>query len=236
MSADDQGPKQVAIVMYPGLTVLDLIGPLQVLTMLERFAPRYHVVVVGARSEPMPTDVGVPVIPDSTFDQVPRPYAIVVPGGRGATIRAMSDPVIRHYIRTAAESADVVASVCTGSLILASIGLLDGRPATTNWFFSKVLKRFGATYRRERWVEDRRFIMSAGVSAGIDMALHLAARLTDEATARRVQRALDYDPRPPFGPIDWAHIPLLPRLMRSAIGMVGPIIAAKPKRLARSER
>jgi transcriptional regulator GlxA family with amidase domain len=76
--------------------------------------------------------------------------------------------------------------------------------------------------------------MSAGVSAGIDWALHLVAELTDEATARRVQLALDYDPRPPFGGIDWARIPPLPRAMRAAIGLLAPAIAAKPKRLARA--
>jgi transcriptional regulator GlxA family with amidase domain len=234
MSADDPNLRTIAIVMYPGLTVLDLIGPLQVLTVLARFAPQYDVAVVGARIEPMPTDVGVPMIPDKTFDEVRRPYAIVVPGGRMATIRAMSDPGIRAYVRGAAASAEVVASVCTGSLILASAGLLQGRPATTNWFFAKVLWRFRATYRRARWVEDGKLITSAGVSAGIDMALYLAARLTDEATARRVQAAIDYEPRPPFGGVEWARIPWLARFMRAAIGLAGFVIAARPKGLIRS--
>ena len=116
-----------------------------------------------------------------------------MPGGRLATVRALSDPAIREYVRTAAASAEIVASVCTGALILASLGLLEGRRATTNWFWYKVLESFGAEYLRRRWVEDGKFLMSAGVSAGIDMGLYLAARLTDEATARRVQLALDYD-------------------------------------------
>ncbi|HEX6872240.1 MAG TPA: DJ-1/PfpI family protein [Micromonosporaceae bacterium] len=230
MSQPGDERKTIALVMYPGLTVLDLIGPLQVLTTLERFAPQYHAVVAGARSEPMDTDVGVAIIPDRRFDEVRHPYAIVVPGGRGATIRAMSDPVIRDYVRTAAASAEIVSSVCTGSLILAAAGLLRGRPATTNWFFSSVLRRFGATYLRRRWVEDDRLIMSAGVSAGLDMALYLAARLTDADTARQVQLALDYDPRPPFGPIDWARVKLLPRVLRGAIGLASPVLAARAKR------
>ena len=78
--------------------------------------------------------------------------------------------------------------------------------------------------------------MSAGVAAGIDMGLYLASRLTDEATARRVQLALDYDPRPPFGPIDWAHVDLLPRVLRGGISLAAPLIAARPRRLTRSER
>ncbi|HEX2073362.1 MAG TPA: hypothetical protein VHF92_06220 [Geodermatophilus sp.] len=78
--------------------------------------------------------------------------------------------------------------------------------------------------------------MSAGVSAGIDWALYLVSRLTDEATARRVQLAIDYDPQPPFGGIDWTHVPPLPRAMRAAIGLAAPVLAARPKRLTRQER
>jgi transcriptional regulator GlxA family with amidase domain len=231
-----QGERTIALVLYPGLTVLDLVGPLQVLTELERFAPQYRTVVVGARAEAMATDVGVRFVPERTFEDLPHPYAVVVPGGRGATIRAMSDPVLRNYVRTAAASADIVGSVCTGSLVLAALGMLDGRPATTNWFFSGVLEQFGADYRRKRWVEDGNVIMSAGVSAGIDMALYLVARLTDEATARRVQVAIDYDPQPPFGRIDWAHLPPLPRAMRGGIGLLSPVLAAKAKRVSRTEQ
>jgi putative intracellular protease/amidase len=148
----------------------------------------------------------------------------------------MSNPAVREYVRSVAASAEIVTSVCTGSLILGAVGLLEGRPATTNWFFSRVLESFGATYLHERWVHDGRFIMSAGVSAGIDMALHLAAQLTDDETARRIQLAIDYDPQPPFGGIDWKHVDLLPRLMRSGIGVAAPVLAAKPKRLTRSAR
>ncbi len=236
MSADSQGERTIAVVLYPGLTALDMIGPLQVLKVLERFAPQYRTVVVGERAEPMDTDVHVRMMPDLTFDEVPHPFALVVPGGRIPTVRAMSDPAIREYVRTAAQSSEIVASVCTGSLILAAVGLLKGRQATTNWFWYGVLESFGAKYLRRRWVEDGKFIMSAGVSAGIDMGLYLASRLTDEATARRVQLALDYDPQPPFGRIDWAHVSLLPRVMRGGISLAAPVIAAKPKRLTRSER
>jgi len=231
MSTDSPGERIIALVMYPGMTILDLVGPLQVLTAMERFAPRYRTVVVGTQARPMGTDVSTAMVPDRTFAEVPHPYAIVVPGGRGATIRAMSDPKIRQYVRTAAASAVVVASVCTGSLILAAVGLLKGRQATTNWFFSSVLKRLGVPYHQRRWVEDGNVITSAGVSAGIDMALYLASRLTDEATARRVQAAIDYDPQPPFGGIDWAHVGVLPRLLRGAIRTVAPLLAAGPIRL-----
>lgn len=236
MPAESEGHRTVAVVQYSGLTALDLIGPLQVLKVLERFTPHYRTVVVAERAEPMDTDVHLRLVPDRTFDEVRHPYAIVVPGGRVATIRAMSNPAIREYVRTAAQSAEIVASVCTGSLILASVGLLEGRQATTNWFYHKVLESFGVECLRQRWVEDGKFITSAGVSAGIDGGLYLVARLTDEATARRVQLALDYDPRPPFGGIDWARVGLLPRAMRGGIGLVAPVIAARPKRLTRADR
>jgi transcriptional regulator GlxA family with amidase domain len=226
----------IALVQYPGMTILDLVGPLQVLTILELFEPRYRTVVVGERAEPMETDVGVRMTPDRTFAEVPHPYAVVVPGGRQATVRAMSDPVLRDYVRTAAASAEVVGSVCTGSLILAALGLLEGRPATTNWAFRGLLAPFGATYHRWRWVEDGNMIMSAGVSAGIDMALHLVARLTDEVTARRVQLALDYDPRPPLGRIDWDALPTTPRLIRGALGVAAPVLTRKARRQLSSDR
>jgi hypothetical protein len=89
---------------------------------------------------------------------------------------------------------------------------------------------------QRRWVEDARFIESAGVSAGIDMALYLVSKLTDEDTARRVQLAIDYDPEPPFGRIDWEHVGLVPRALRSAIGVAAPFIASRSKRLLRRER
>lgn len=236
MNHNDQPIRTIAIVLYPGLTALDLVGPLQVLATFARLVPGYRVAVVGERHEPMATDVPVALVPDATFDQLPAPYAILVPGGRRATIRALSDPVLRDYVRRAAGTAELVTSVCTGSLILAAVGLLDGRPAATNWFFSGLLQRLGADYRHERWVHDGRFVTSAGVSAGIDMALYLVATLTDEATARRVQLAIDYDPKPPFGGIDWQHVPTLPRVLRAAIGVAGPIIAARPRRMTRSAR
>jgi transcriptional regulator GlxA family with amidase domain len=234
--ASEQDVRTIALVMYPGLTVLDLVGPLQVLTELERFAPQYRTVVVGATTEPMATDVGAQMVPDRTFAELPHPYAVIVPGGRGATIKAMSDPVMREYVRTAAASAQIVGSVCTGSLILGGLGMLEGRPATTNWFFSGVLRPLGARYERKRWVEDGNIIMSAGVSAGIDMALFLVARLTDEQTARRVQLAMDYDPQPPFGRIDWTNVPRLPRTMRGAVGLLAPAITAPSKRRSRREK
>ena len=123
-------------------------------------------------------------------------------------------------------------SVCTGSLILGAVGLLEGRDATTNWFYSGMLEQLGARYHVRRWVEDGNLITSAGVSAGIDMALYLAVRLTDEATARKVQLAVDYDPQPPYGGIEYDDIPRVPRAMRGAISLLAPAVAARTRRVS----
>jgi putative intracellular protease/amidase len=195
-------------------------------------------VVVAERAEPTDTDIPgeMKVIPNNTFEEVPHPFAFIVPGGVTPTLRAMSNEAIRGYVRSAAETAEVVSSVCTGALILGSVGLLDGRQATTHWAFYKVLEQFGAKYVRKRWVEDGKFICSAGVSAGIDMALQLAARLADEQTSREVQYRLGYDPEPPFGGIDYEHIGGQLGVWRAGVSLAAPVIAAKPKRLTRQGR
>jgi len=223
--------KQIAFVLYPGLTPLDLVGPLQVLSTLSRFAPEFKTVVVGERIEPMLADNGLKLLPNKTFDEVPHPYAVIVPGGSAPTLRAMSNETIRNYLRTAAQTAEFIGSVCTGALILASVGLLKGHPATTHWAYYKILESFGSPYQRKRWVENGKIVNSAGVSAGIDMALFLASRITDDETARRVQLAVQYDPQPPLGRIDWNKLSPMLRTMRGFWGLAAPFITVKPKRL-----
>jgi transcriptional regulator GlxA family with amidase domain len=197
-----QEPKTIAFVLYPGITLLDMVGPLQVFSELRSFNDQYQPVVVAERTEPMPTDTPLTVTADKTFAEVPDPTVVIVPGGGPPTIKAMGDEVLRDYLRQVAGTASVVGSVCTGAMILAAAGLLEGRDATTHWSHHRLLERLGAHYRPQRWVEDGNLITSAGVSAGIDMALALVARLT----ARMVQLWIEYDPHPPFGGIDWAQV------------------------------
>jgi transcriptional regulator GlxA family with amidase domain len=198
-----QEPKTVAFVLYPGLTLLDLVGPLQVFASLRQFNNQYRPVVVAERIEPMPTDGPLTVTADRTFGDVPDPEVVIVPGGGAPTIKAMGNQLVGDYLRQAADTVPVVGSVCTGALIVAAAGLLEGRQATTHWAYHRLLERLGATYLPKRWVEDGKFITSAGMSAGIDMALALVARLTGEPTARMAQLAIEYDPHPPIGGIDW---------------------------------
>ena len=227
--------KVLAFVVYPEMTPLDLIGPLQVLKPLENFGP-FEVVTVGERVEPMTTDVGLRIQPERTFADVERPYALIVPGGVLGPIRATVNDALMAYVRSAGASAEVLASVCTGSLILAAAGLLEGRRATTHWSFLEVLARFGATPVRERWVEDGRCITAAGVSAGIDMGLALAARLAGQDIGRSIQAIIEYEPQPPFGEVDWNWVEqskLGQSLLTPYVPAMQQILAGRPELLAK---
>jgi transcriptional regulator GlxA family with amidase domain len=203
MSESPQNKKYIAFVLYPGLTPLDLVGPLQVLNAR---GPEYFATVVGETIEPMETDTPLRLMPQMTFDDLLDPAIIVVPGGGIPTYRAMANTKIRDWLVNAASTAEVVASVCTGALILAAAGLLEGRQATTHWAHWKTLERLGAHYNKKRWVEDGKFITAAGVSAGIDMALYLTGRMAGVEMAKGTQLALEYDPEMPFGRIEWDKV------------------------------
>jgi transcriptional regulator GlxA family with amidase domain len=219
--------RPIAFILFPNLTLLDLAGPLQVLRGLP--AP-YRTVTVGAAAVPVASDAGLLCTPQQTFADVPRPAVVIVPGGAGS-VAAMADPALQDYLRTAARTAEVVGSVCTGSLVLAAAGLLAGRRATTHWAYARELERLGARYERARWVADGPFVTAAGVSAGIDFALALAARLTDEATARAIQLGIEYDPAPPFGAIDWSRVGDAERARQRQRG-TGAELARASERLA----
>lgn len=195
--------RQIAFVVYPGLTPLDLVGPLQALAPLPRFDATFEVVVVGETLDVVPTDSIVGLAPSHTFGDVPSPFAIVVPGGGQPTLAACGHKPLIDYVAAAAASAEIVMSVCTGALILASAALLDDRPATTHWAYVDILEQLGAKPVRQRWVADGRYLTTAGVSAGIDGGLVLASRLVGEDGAKLIQRGMEYEPEPPFGPIDW---------------------------------
>ncbi|MGV9771385.1 DJ-1/PfpI family protein [Streptosporangium sp. NPDC003464] len=198
--------KTVAFVLYPGITPLDLVGPLQVMSVFAFFDPSYEVVVAAETLQPLQTDTPLRLAPSHTFDQLDRPYAVIVPGGNGPTFAAMADDGLLERIRAAAATAEVVGSVCTGSLLLAAAGLLQGRRATSHWAALHLLAKLGAVPVGERVVHDGPYVTAAGVAAGIDMALHLVGRLAGEETARQVQLMIEYDPQPPHGPIDWAAV------------------------------
>ncbi len=227
--------QEIAFILYPGLTAFDLAGPLQVFSALQRIAPEFRPIVVAEQAGPIMTDTGMRMVPNCTFADLPHPAAFFVPGGLTPTLRAMSNPAIRQYIRAAAQDAQWIVSVCTGALLLAAVRLLQGREVTTHWAFPRYLEDLGAHYVQKRWTVNGNIVNAAGVSAGIDMALYMVSRLRDEETARRVQWLIQYDPQPPFGGIDYQHLKLLPRFMRASMALIAPYYTTRARRLTRQE-
>ena len=201
------GVKTIACVLFPGIDPLDLIGPMQALGMLAYLRPGWRVVTVGERIEAIDTEGALLFTPSHTFAEVPTPEVLVVPGAATPAFRAMTDETLLDYLRTAAAKAEVVASVCAGSLILGAAGLLEGRKATTHWTAFDLLAEFGAIPVRERWVHDGALITAAGQSAGIDMGLYSVEQLAGAETARLTQFGMEYDPKPHLGPLDWDRAP-----------------------------
>ena len=205
MFGQRKNEKTIAFVVYPGVMPLDLVGAHMVLATLE-VPPRYRTVVVGARVEPVDVDAPLKLVPAKTFDEVPHPFAVIVPGGGVSTLAAMANDAVRDYLRATAGTAEVIGSIGTGALILAAAGLLKGRQATTRWAYRGILENLGARYVQQRWVQDGKFMTAAGISGGIDMALSLVGMLRGETSERWAQLLIEYDPQPPFGGIDWSGI------------------------------
>jgi transcriptional regulator GlxA family with amidase domain len=231
----DEHTRWIGLIAFPELTLLDLVGPLQVLRGLD---DPFRTVVVAERLEPIPTDTGVLIMPHMTFADVPHLEVVLIPGGPGS-VTAMASPAIQGFLKETADSASVVASVCTGALPLAATGLLEGRRASVHWAYARELELLGARYERARFSEDGKFMTSAGVSAGIDMALELVARLGGRDVAERIQLGLEYDPHPPFGGIDWTRVgePELARQRRGGTGarlaQARELLAGRPDLLRR---
>ncbi|RAV10658.1 DJ-1/PfpI family protein [Mycolicibacterium sp. GF69] len=187
---------QIAIVLYPGFTALDLIGPYESL----RFLPETEVRFVWHEPGPIAADTGVLLIGAThTFDETPSPDVILIPGGF-STIEHARDEKLLAWVRQAHQGATWTASVCSGSLILAAAGLLEGKRATSHWAALPFLKTFGATPVGDQRVvhESDHTVTAAGVSAGIDLGLWLAGQIGGEAKAKTIQLSMEYDPQPPF--------------------------------------
>jgi putative intracellular protease/amidase len=186
---------QIAIVVYPGYTALDFIGPYEVLRNL----PDAEVRFLWHEPGPITADSGVLLIGAThSFDETPSPDVILIPGGM-STMEHARDEKLLAWVRQAHETASWTASVCSGSVILAAAGLLDGKRATSHWLALPALKALGATpVSDERIVHEGDIVTSAGVSAGIDLAMWLAGQIAGEGRAKTIQLAIEYDPQPPF--------------------------------------
>src|SRR6266446_2267754 len=185
---------RIAILIFDRLTALDAVGPYEVLSRLPGAELRF----VAKEPGPKRTDTGaLGLSADLALYELADPDVLLVPGGAGNR-PLLNDDEVLEWVRGAHETSTWTTSVCTGSLVLGAAGLLDGKRATTHWAFLDSLSDYGATPVSERVVEDGKVMTAAGVSAGIDMALTLAARIAGEDVAKAIQLGIEYDPQPPF--------------------------------------
>lgn len=186
-------PLSVGLVLFEGLTQLDLTGPYEVLARM----PYTQVSLVASSLEPVRTEWGLTITPDVAFNDAPPLDLLCVPGGWGVDALLENEEVL-EFLRTRGERARFVTSVCSGALLLGAAGLLRGYRATTHWLSLDLLRLFGAEPVDQRVVRDRNRITGAGVTAGIDFGLVLAAELFGVPVAQEIQLAIEYRPSPPF--------------------------------------
>jgi putative intracellular protease/amidase len=185
---------QIAIALYDRFTALDAVGPYQVLSSM----PGAEVVFVADRTGPVPDDTVLTVDVGATFDEIRSPEIVVVPGGMVTRRMARDGHPVIDWVKAVHPSTEWTTSVCTGSILLAAAGVLEGLEATSHWAALPQLEALGARPTLERVVVHDGIVTAAGVSSGIDMALHLVARLQGPEVAQAIQLAIEYDPQPPF--------------------------------------
>jgi transcriptional regulator GlxA family with amidase domain len=187
------------ILLFDDAEELDFVGPWEVLTAAASLRPGDRVVTLAEREAVVRAAKGLRVLPDHALAAAPALDVLLVPGGMGTRREVENQPLLEWIARTA-ERCRWVTSVCTGSLLLHGAGVARGRRITTHWAFVDALRQRGdATVLDDvRWVRDGNLVTAAGVSAGIDMALWLVGQLYDPATARKVQRYIQYEPAPPY--------------------------------------
>lgn len=189
------GMERIAIVLYPQFTALDVIGPHHVFINMVGA----KVLLVAKTKDAVPCDTGYSITPNAMFDEIrDKQTLVMVPGGTTGTLDAMKDDSIMAFLRRQGADAQWIGSVCTGSLLLAAAGLLKGYKATSHWLVRDALRAGGAEPVAQRYVEDRNRVTGAGVTAGIDFALHLVQKWRGTTYAKGVQMFMEYDPQPPF--------------------------------------
>jgi putative intracellular protease/amidase len=185
---------RIVIPIFDGITVLDAVGPYEVLRLL----PDAEVVFAAATAGPRSDGGALSLLATAAFADVESADVLLVPGGRG-TRREVENRDLLEWIRRVHATTRWTTSVCTGSLLLGAAGLLDGLEATTHWSAVRELESYGATYTPRRVVEQPGgIITAAGVSSGIDMALRLAESIAGRTVAEACQLVIEYDPQPPF--------------------------------------
>lgn len=191
------GDEQVAMLLYPGFTALDLVGPHYFFACM--MGATVHLVTTGTPHAAVSSDLGLAIQPTATFDSVPRNLDLLfVPGGTTGTIAAMEDKRVTGWLADRGAPAKLVTSVCTGSMLLGKAGLLKGKRATSHWVTRPLLPRVGATPVDARVVSDGNVVTGAGVSAGLDFALAIVARLRGAPYAQALMLQAEYHPEPPL--------------------------------------
>lgn len=186
-------PLRIGLLLFPRLTQLDMTGPFEVFSRV----PGGTVHLVWKTRDPVTSDTGLAMLPDTDFARCPQLDVICVPGGPGVA-GLMEDAETLAFLRLQAEGARFVTSVCTGALVLGAAGLLKGVRATTHWASHDFLAALGAVPEHGRWVRDGRVVTGGGVTAGIDFALALIAEMVLLEVAQGIQLQIEYAPAPPF--------------------------------------
>src|SRR5438132_2968906 len=214
------------MLVFPDLTQLDLTGPYEVLARL----PGAETVLLWKSLDPVRSEHGLTILPMATLSSCPPLDLILVPGGAGIN-PLLEDAEVLAFLRRAAAEARYIVGVCTGSLVLGAAGLLRGRRAGTHWMSRDLLRSFGAEPVAQRVVGDRNLFTAGGVTAGIDVALTVAAEIAGRATAEAIQLGIEYDPAPPFasGSPERAD-PAGLEAVRARAAPTGPRRAGRPRR------
>jgi putative intracellular protease/amidase len=214
---------EIAMLIFDKLAALDAVGPYEVM----RNVPGWDVRFVAAEKGEVRTEDGtLALVADYTLDQVTSPDLVLVPGGKG-TRPLMHDEELLQWLRDIDRTTKWTTSVCTGSLLLGAAGLLEGKRATGNWLVLEALRQFGADPVGGRFVEDGKVVTAAGVTAGIDMALHLVAREAGPEVAQAVQLGIEYDPDPPFDSGSPEKAPAeIVEIVRKVAGAGDPLVSA----------
>ena len=209
---------RIGLLAFPAMTQLDLTGPLQVFASL----PGAEVHVIWKTLDPIQTQGGLRLIPDTTMADCPKLDVICVPGGTGV-LDLMDDPEVLGFLRAQAAEARYIGSICTGSLVLGAAGLLRGKKATTHWAWTDLLVPLGALPTPGRVVRDGNVFTGGGVTAGIDFALTMVAELAGRDAAESIQLGIEYAPAPPFnaGSPDTARPELVAAVRARMDGMRG---------------
>lgn len=184
---------KIVIFLFDGFTALDIVGPYEVLNKL----PGSEIYLTGIEKKEYKDTYGLKIRADYSVDEIKQADVLLIPGGYGID-KLLSDKEIKSWIREIDKTTEWTTSVCSGSLLLAESGLLENKNCTTHWRRKEQLGKYNLSVKNERYVEDGKIITSAGVSAGIDMALFLAGRIAGEKAAKMIQLAVEYDPAPPF--------------------------------------